>query len=117
MSKLRVATMLWCLAISQVATAQPVPPTFQFPPRPVEQRNYYYSDKHYGCPFPPRCGPYTGSLAIPTGYTWSGDPFLAESQQDSGQSPRRVYSTGLIGNDAGATAVAVWYSDNLGQGW
>ncbi len=49
--------------------------------------NYYYSNKSGG--------PYTGQLTGPTGYAaYSGDPFLAESQLDSGQSQRRVGQSG-----------------------
>jgi hypothetical protein len=78
---------------------------------PLEPLNYYYSDASGG--------PYTGQFGLPTGYTWSGDPFLAESQSDSTLSvhPRRVYTCGLVGNNTSTVGIAVWYSDNLGQSW
>lgn len=63
---------------------------------------------------------YKGQLFIPAGYTWSGDPLLAENPYTSGQGPGRIYASGIIFN--GATnippnGIAVWRSDNGGVSW
>lgn len=71
--------------------------------------NYYYSNKSGG--------PYTGQLGLATGYTYSGDPWLAEDQSDTSTYARRIYCAGLIGGGTSTTGVGVWTSDNLGQTW
>ncbi len=69
---------------------------------------YYYTTANGNAP---------AKLDPPAYYTQTGDPFLTESQLDSGQSQRRVYLTGLVTNFPFTWAVAVWHSDNLGQSW
>lgn len=61
---------------------------------------------------------YRGQLPLPTGYSWSGDPLLAENPYTTGVAPGRVYLTGLLLNGGiSPTAIAVWHSDDGGRTW
>lgn len=63
--------------------------------------------------------PYAWTLAIPDGFTWSGDPSLAANDSDSGQGPRRLYCGGMVFNDTEQqpSSIVVWQSDTGGTSW
>jgi hypothetical protein len=63
---------------------------------------------------------YKGQLPLPVGYSYSGDPLLAENANTYGVSPGRIYASGIIFNgDVTETpnAIALWRSDNGGVTW
>src|SRR5262249_38090468 len=58
-------------------------------------------------------------LALPQGFEFSGDPFLAANPYSSGVGPGRVYASGIALNRLGdqPDAIVVWHSDDGGQSW
>ncbi|HVT59502.1 MAG TPA: sialidase family protein [Thermoanaerobaculia bacterium] len=59
-------------------------------------------------------------LPIPVGYTESGDPLMDENSLSYGIAPNRMYTTGIIFQDAAnvqPNAIGLWHSDDGGVTW